>query len=100
MTAPILPKAFTICDLLFTTMPRKARRWVSSRYAHFPCHFKVPICNDLWHTLRMQELFSVSIMSEYAHASLGDERLSRRLPRLAEALARQPQASIPKATGC
>jgi hypothetical protein len=47
----------------------------------------------------MQEHFSVSILNEFAHAPLGDERLSRRLPRLAEALARQPQASIPKATG-
>lgn len=47
----------------------------------------------------MQEHFSVSIMNEFANASLGDERLSRRLPRLADALARQPQASIPRATG-
>jgi hypothetical protein len=47
----------------------------------------------------MQDPFSVSIMKEFANASLGDERLRRRLPRLAEALARQPQASIPKATG-
>jgi len=47
----------------------------------------------------MQAPFSVSIMNEFANAPLGDERLSRRLPRLAEALARQPQASIPKTTG-
>ena len=61
--------------------------------------FKVPILNDLWHTLRMQDPFSVSIMNEFANARLGDQRLSRRLLLLAEALARQPQASIPKATG-
>ena len=70
-----------------------------SRYAHFGNDFKVPKCNDLWHTLRMRELFSVSIMNEFAHAQLGDQRLSQRLLHLADALARQPQASIPKATG-
>lgn len=61
--------------------------------------FKVPIFNDLWHTLRMQDHLRVSIMNEFAHAALGDQRLNRRLLQLAEALARQPQASIPKATG-
>jgi hypothetical protein len=47
----------------------------------------------------MQDLFSVSILDEFAHAHLGDKRLNRRLPRLADALARQPDASIPSATG-
>jgi hypothetical protein len=47
----------------------------------------------------MQDLFSVSIMDEFTHAQLGDQRLNRRLPRLADALARQPDASIPGATG-
>ena len=47
----------------------------------------------------MQDAYSVSIMDEFANAPLGDKRLSRRLPQLAAALARQPQASIPKATG-
>jgi hypothetical protein len=47
----------------------------------------------------MQEPFSISIMNEFANARLGDQRLSRRLLQVADALARQPQASIPKATG-
>jgi hypothetical protein len=47
----------------------------------------------------MQEPFSVSIMNEFAHARLGDQRLNQRLLHVAEAFARQPQASIPKATG-
>jgi hypothetical protein len=47
----------------------------------------------------MQDYFSVSIMNEFAHAQLGDRRLNARLVQVAEALARQPQASIPKATG-
>ena len=47
----------------------------------------------------MQDHFSVSIMNEFANAQLGDQRLSQRLLHLADALARQPQASIPKATG-
>jgi hypothetical protein len=47
----------------------------------------------------MQDLFSVSIMDEFLDAPLGDQRLSRRLPRLADALACQPEASIPRATG-
>ena len=47
----------------------------------------------------MQDLFSVSIMDEFTGAQLGDQRLNRRLPRLADVLARQPDASIPGATG-
>lgn len=47
----------------------------------------------------MQDLFSASIMDEFTDAQLGDQRLNRRLPRLADALARQPAASIPTATG-
>ena len=47
----------------------------------------------------MQKDYSVGIMNEFATADLGDQRLNQRLLQLAEALARQPQASIPKATG-
>ena len=72
---------------------------LSSRYAHFCNEFKVPIFNDLWHTLGMQADYSVSIMNEFAQADLGDQRLNQRLLKVAAALARQPQASIPKATG-
>ena len=61
--------------------------------------FKVPIVNGLWHKLRMQDLLSVSIVNEFANAKLGDRRLHARLLQLSEALAGQPQASIPKATG-
>jgi len=41
----------------------------------------------------------VSIVNEFANAKLGDRRLHARLLQLSEALAGQPQASIPKATG-
>jgi hypothetical protein len=61
--------------------------------------FKVPIVNGLWHKLRMQDSLSVSIVNEFANAKLGDRRLHARLLQLSEALAGQPQASIPKATG-
>ena len=78
-------------------MPKRQRALLVTHI--FWVHFKVPIVNELWHTLRMQDLFSVSIMDEFTHAHLGDQRLNRRLPRLADALARQPDASIPSATG-
>jgi hypothetical protein len=44
--------------------------------------FKVPIFNDLWHSLRMQAAFSVSIKNEFAHAALGNQHLNRRLLQL------------------
>jgi hypothetical protein len=39
------------------------------------------------------------IMDEFAHAQLGDHRLTKRLGQLAADFAHQPQASIPMATG-
>ncbi len=47
----------------------------------------------------MQNITSTSIMYEFENAQLGDERLSKRLCRLAERFEHQPQASIPEATG-
>ena len=47
----------------------------------------------------MQPISSTSIMDEFTHAELGDQRLTKRLSRLADAFAHQPQVSIPKATG-
>jgi hypothetical protein len=47
----------------------------------------------------MQLIPGTSIMDEFDHAELGDERLTKRLCQLAESFANQPQASIPKATG-
>ena len=61
--------------------------------------FKVPIVKGLWHKLGMQDSLSVSIVKEFTSAKLGDRRLNGRLLQLSEALAGQPQASTPKATG-
>ncbi len=47
----------------------------------------------------MQNITSTSIMYEFENAQLGDERLTKRLCRLAERFERRPQASIPEATG-
>ena len=47
----------------------------------------------------MRTDYGVSIVNEFAQADLGDKRLNQRLLKVAAALARQPQASIPKATG-
>lgn len=47
----------------------------------------------------MQDLFSGVIMDEFTQAQLGDQRRTRRLTRLADALARAPDASLPAATG-
>lgn len=47
----------------------------------------------------MQLKLGDTIVDEFAHTELGDQRLTKRLCQLAEAFAQQPQASIPKATG-
>jgi hypothetical protein len=47
----------------------------------------------------MQRITSLSIMNEFSAAKLGDQRLTERLCELALALAEQPDASIPTATG-
>ena len=47
----------------------------------------------------MQQISTDSIMNEFAHAQLGDQRLTKRLCRVAEDFADQPDVSIPKASG-
>jgi hypothetical protein len=47
----------------------------------------------------MQHITSLSIMDEFINAEVGDQRLTARLCQLAQALAEQPDVSIPKATG-
>jgi hypothetical protein len=47
----------------------------------------------------MQHISSSSIMDEFSNAKLGDRRLTERLGHVAQALAEQPEVSIPKATG-
>jgi len=47
----------------------------------------------------MHNISEASIMTELSHASLGDQRLSKRLGQLVKAFAHQPRASIPTATG-
>jgi len=47
----------------------------------------------------MHNISNASIMTEFSHAPLGDQRLSQRLGQLATAFAHQPHASIPTATG-
>jgi hypothetical protein len=47
----------------------------------------------------MHNIPDTSIMTEFSHALLGDQRLTKRLTRLATACARQPHALIPTATG-
>jgi len=47
----------------------------------------------------MKNITSTSIMYEFENAQLGDQRLTKRLCRLAECFQHQPQASIPAATG-
>lgn len=47
----------------------------------------------------MSNIFETSIVAEFHNASLGDQRLNKRLLLLAEAFARHPRASIPVATG-
>src|SRR5208283_4668780 len=47
----------------------------------------------------MQRITGLSIMNEFSDAKLGDQRLTERLCELALALAEQPDASIPMATG-
>ena len=59
----------------------------------------VPKLKDLGSKLGMRTDYDVSIVNEFAQADLGDKRLNQRLVKVATALARQPQASIPKATG-
>ena len=61
--------------------------------------FVVPKLKDLGSKLGMRTDYDVSIVNEFAQADLGDKRLNQRLVKVATALARQPQASIPKATG-
>ena len=45
------------------------------------------------------QLSDFSIMDEFSEADLGDPRLTKRLVRVAQALAKQPAGSIPAATG-
>jgi len=47
----------------------------------------------------MQQIPNDSIMNEFTHAQLGDQRLTKRLCRVAEAFAEQPDVSIPQASG-
>ena len=47
----------------------------------------------------MHNISDASILTEFSHAPLGDQRLSKRLGQLAEAFAHQPHASIPIANG-
>jgi len=61
--------------------------------------FKIPVCKHLCNKLGMHHIPDSSLMSEFQNAELGDRRLTRRLVRLADALAQQPAASIPAATG-
>lgn len=61
--------------------------------------FRLPVVECLCHKLGMQQIHDLSITNEFSLAEFGDQRLTKRLVRLAQCMANQPNQSIPAAAG-